>query len=519
MSDILLFNQYFTSDKEEPDKILASLPINLLSLASQLNHKNKECKIFELGIFDFENIRTENKRIRCGISDKEIISIIKKESPKIIGLGCMYSRHYVDVISIARLIKHVDSNIKVVTGGNHATTFSDMVLKEDAIDFVVKGEGEITFHELSKTILADKSDFHKIDGLAYRAINQEIITTKDRQLIDNLDDLPMIDYSLIDLKKYTATSENTPFLMRYPGLGIITSRGCPNKCIYCTVKAVWGRTWRGKSAKKTVDELELLHKKYGVEEFAFLDDSASVNKKRWNAICDEIINRELNIRWSTPNGIAHWTLDKHLLKKMKEAGCYRVTFGIESGNTDTRKFLGKPYKLSQAKEMIKYANKIGMWTICTNILGFPYEAKHSIEDTVKFAQKSGTDFAAFYLLAPQVTSDVYKYFKKEGLIDFDFIFNDNIFDEKKYEEMNKIVNDGGAPTKYFTSEELKSIQLNAYRRFIIYRIIYYVVNPLHLIKKVRSIEDLSYTLRLVLEGFKILIKSFYKKTTKALLYE
>jgi hypothetical protein len=159
-----------------------------------------------------------------------------------------------------------------------------------------------------------------------------------------------------------------------------------------------------------------------------------------------------------------------------------------------------------------------MWTICTNILGFPYETGKAMEDTIRFAQQSGTDFATFYLLAPIVTSDVYSFFKKEGLLNFDYIFNDNIFDEEKYEEMNKIVNDGGVPTKYYSSEELKEIQIKAYRSFVIYRAITYL-NPLRLLRKIRSIEDCKYTIRLVFTGFQILMKSFYKKTTKALLYE
>ena len=244
--------------------------------------------------------------------------------------------------------------------------------------------------------------------------------TPTRELITNLDELS-VDYTLIDIKKYTNGPYKSPFLMRYPSIGILSSRGCPGNCVYCTVKAVWGRTWRGKSAKRTVDEIELLHTKYGVREFSFWDDSASVNQKRWENICDEIIKRNLDIKWATPNGIAHWTLTKKILDKMYKAGCYRITIGIESGNPETRKFLGKPYSLQQAKEIIQHANRIGMWTICTNILGFPYETKESMEDTLRFAKKSGTDFASFFLLYPIVTSDVYNYFKKEGLLNFDDI--------------------------------------------------------------------------------------------------
>ena len=517
MTKILLINQYFTSNKELPERILATMPLNLLYLASYLKHKGIGCKIYDFGISDFDEIIIEDNRIRNGISNKKIIEIIEAERPKVVGIGCVYSRHYIDVISIARLIKKVTPSIKVVLGGNHATAFCDMVLKEESIDFVVRGEGEITFYELCKAIIYDNLNYENINGIAYKNSHGRIIKTHNRELIKNLDELS-IDYSIVDVNKYAKVSYVSPFLMRYPSIGIISSRGCPNECVYCTIKAVWGRTWRGKSAKNTVDEIELLKTRYGVREIAFLDDSASINKRRWNSICDEMIKRKLDVKWSTPNGIAHWTLDKPTLKKMKMAGCYRVTFGIESGNVETRKFLGKPYSLDQAKEMIRYANKIGLWTICTNILGFPYETKEAMEDTIRFSKKSGTDFAAFYLLAPQVTSEVYDIFKKEGLLNFDFIFNDNIFDIEKYNEMNKIVNDGGTPTKYFTSEEIKEIQMRAYKSFIIYRALTFL-NPLRLLRKIRSLEDLKYAVRLINIGFKIMMKSFYKKTTKALLYE
>ncbi|PJE67862.1 hypothetical protein COU95_00060, partial [Candidatus Shapirobacteria bacterium CG10_big_fil_rev_8_21_14_0_10_40_9] len=230
-------------------------------------------------------------------------------------------------------------------------------------------------------------------------------------------------------------------------------------------------------------------------------------KKRWNAICDELISRKLDIKWSTPNGIAHWTLDKPTIKKMYEAGCYRITFGIESGNVETRKFLGKPYSLSQAKELIEYANNIGMWTICTNIIGFPYERMGSMEDTIEFAKKCGTDFATFYLLIPQPTSDVYQYFRKENLLNFDRFFEDLKINGDEFERINYILNETGADTKYFKKEELREIQKKAYREFIIYRALSYFFNPTRLVRKIRSKEDLFYLLRLLSYGVKIFLRT------------
>ena len=113
--------------------------------------------------------------------------------------------------------------------------------------------------------------------------------------------------------------------------------------------------------------MELLYNRYGVREFQIMDDSAGTSKVRLQEICREILKRGLDIKWTTPNGIAHWFLDEETLKLMKMAGCYRITFGIESGNIQTRAFLGKPFPLEQAKRMLHFANSIGMWTICTFI--------------------------------------------------------------------------------------------------------------------------------------------------------
>ena len=517
MSDILLFNQYFSSEEKSPKPILASLPINLLYLASYIKDKGLDCKIYELGILDLDREVIDHGIIRYGLSDKEIGGIIQKENPKIIGLGCMYSLHFADVVRIARLIKIIDPSVKIVLGGNHATVFCSSILNEQSFDFIVKGEGEITFYELCRDILRDRFHAEDIKGLVFRNNNGEIIVNQDREFVKDLDSFPAVDYSLVDIEKYADPIYKTPYNMRYPAIGIITSRGCPGRCVFCTVKAVWGRTWRGQSAERTVNEIELLNTKYGIQEFSFLDDTASLDKKRWLNICDEIINRKLNIRWTTPNGIAHWTLDENILKKMKDAGCYRITFGIESGNEQTREFIGKPYSLLHAEELIQYANNIGMWTICTNIIGFPFEDRQAINDTIRFAKESGTDFATFFLLSPNLASDVYSHFEKEGLLDIDLGFKDNQFDIKKYESMSRVLDDGGFPTKYFTADELKRLQIRAFRSFIAYRAVTYL-NPLRLLRKIRSVEDFKYTLRLLLSGLKILVRSFFKKTTKGILH-
>lgn len=505
--DIVLFNPYYSQKKEYYSFYLPAAPLGLMYLAGYLRKFGLAGRIIELGVFSIgKALLLSGDRVRFGLSDKNIIQILKKEKPKIIGITSMYSVFFRDVMEIAQTIKKYDRKIKVVIGGNHASSYYRSILKDKNIDFVVIGEGEQTFLELCQTILSGKNDYKKIKGIAYGG-RGVIVETGPRQQIPNLDDIPFPARGLLDFKKYLATPAHNPYLMRYPSATIITSRGCPGRCVYCTVKAVWGRTWRGRSPQNVVDEIEELVKKYGVREIAFLDDSASVNKKRWAAICDEIIQRKIDIKWTTPNGIAHWTLDKPTINKMYKAGCYRITFGIESGNPKTREFLGKPYSLTQAKELIEYANSIGMWTICTNIIGFPYEKMGSMDDTIEFAKKCGTDFATFYLLIPQPTSDVYQYFRKENLLDFDRFFEDLKINGDEFEKINYILNETGADTKYFKKEELREIQKKAYRKFITYRALSYFFNPIRLFRKIRSKEDLFYLFRLLSYGIKIFIRT------------
>lgn len=506
MSDILLFNPYYSQRKEYFSFYTPAPPLGLMYLASYLRKYKIETKVYELGVFEMEEVKIQKDRVRFGVSDREIVKILKKEKPKIVGITSMYSIYYRDVMEIAKTIKKFDKKIKVIIGGNHPSSYYKYVLKDRDIDLVVIGEGEVTFLELCRAILTGKKNFADIKGIAYYK-NRKVVTTFPRPLIQDLDEVPFPARDMIDLAKYSEPAKNSPYIMRHPISTIVTSRGCPQKCVYCTVKAVWGRTWRGRSAKNVVDEIEELINNYGIRELAILDDSASVNKRRWNEICDEMIKRKVNIKWMTPNGIAHWTLDKKLVKKMYRAGCYRITFGIESGNPETRLFLGKPFALKQAKELIQYANKLGMWTICTNIIGFPYEKMNSIRDTIEYAKTCGTDFAAFFLLIPQPTSDVYQYFKKEGLLDLDPYLEDLRMNGDEFEKINYVLNETGSDTVYFKKEELREIQKQAYREFITYRAISYLTNPMRIIRKINSFEDLRYVTRLLTQGLKIVART------------
>ena len=225
---------------------------------------------------------------------------------------------------------------------------------------------------------------------------------------------------------------------------------------------------------------------YQTDEIHFLDDSIAVDKERLRGICDEIIKRKLDIKWTTPNGVAVWLMDRQLIAKMKKAGCYRLTFGLESGSKEVlHRYIGKHYNFGGARKMIKFCSKIGLWTIGTFIIGFPYETREQIEETINFAISTDLDFAVFYIANPFLGTKMYQDFLKEGLLPKD--------------GAQTMVR--GCRTKHFSHGELVELQAEAFNRFLRSRL----KSPWRFANKIKSIEDLIYTCKLGKNFTKIFI--------------
>lgn len=482
-------------------------PLGLAYLAAYLEKYRYPVAILDAVVEG--KIRKYKKKTVYGLSEKEILERIKKFAPDLVGIACMYTAYAGDAHRVAKIVKDYNPKIPVIFGGAHASIFPELILKDKNVDLVVLGEGELTILDLVRHLEA-KKPLTELPGTVAR-IRKKIIRNNPRVFIEDLDAIPFPAWHLMPMKTYIEAGDSD-YAMRRPGMVIISSRGCPGRCIYCSIHAVWGHTWRGRSSKNVADELEKLHQDYGIREFYFMDDSMGVSKPRLKEICQEIIQRKLDIRWTTPNGIAHWTLDEEVLDRMKAAGCYRITFGIESGNPETRRFIGKPYDLSQAERMIKYANKIGLWTICTNIIGFPDETREQIEDTIKFAIDSDTDLAIFYLLCPHPGTKAYEIFKEKGLVNFDYVFEPKRgFKSEDFAEIGRALAGRGVRTKYFSEEELREILTKAYRRFVLARCKSFL-KPRRIIQKIHSQEDLFYVSRIGLQGLKALVGLLKNKT-------
>lgn len=488
--NVLLVQPYVTSDSPE---VFLIEPLGLSCLGNYLK-EDYNVKILDLFALGSEHLEKKGAFYTRGLSNpSKIIELVNNFNPDVVGISCKFTSLSKDAYEIAELIKRNFKQVIIILGGPHATMDAEEILKEHPyVDFVVRSEGEVTFKEALGKISLGQS-IADVKGVTYRANKGEVVSNADRELIPDLSILPINDRSNLDMQYYLKGNlKILSFVKQEPVMTIMTSRGCPYNCIFCSTKNMWRRKWRPLSAERVVDEIELLIKKYGVKEIAINDDQFICDKKRVMDICDLLIQKKFGITISIPAGTSVWLADDELLKKMRKAGFYRLNFPIETGCLNTMKFIRKPIDLEKAKKTVEIANRLGFWTHGNFIIGFPYETKEEIEQTIKYAFESGLDYAHFFIAQPYKGAELYDICLKEGLID----------EIKRGSDMERTQYD----TKTLTAAELQKIRDKANRDYFFHKMRFYLKPGnfyRYFLPKNSSISDLKYT-------FKI----FYKMVTR-----
>ncbi len=486
MAKVLLINPPYTR-YGKPVEIQADEPLGLMCLAAYLREKGEEVEVFD-AFLGKGNILDESGFYWSGLTREEIKKKLIEVKPTIVGITSMFTMHSKGAHDVAKIVKEILPNTLVIIGGSHPSALPEWVLQDRNVDMVVISEGEVTLLEIVEKY--DKGeDIFSIPGTAVRK-NGQIKINSERPFIENLDSLPLPARDMVDMNIYLFEPYRTKFAMKPPRLNIMTTRGCSGRCIFCSIHSIWRHQCRMFSAKRTVDEIEILVKKYGAREVAFLDDDLISSKSRMKEICKEIIKRKLDIKWCTPNGVAIWKLDEELLDLMKASGLYKITFGIDTASKETQKFIRKTHiNLDRAKKLIEYCNRIGMWTHASFIIGFPYETQKDIETTINYAVESDLDFAAFFIATPFPGTPLFEIYKAEGLFPD---FGDS--QAMKWEGSQQVVM---ADTKYFKRDELQEYLKEAHRRFYHSRIKKFL-NPIRILRKIRGRYELKYFLKLLM---------------------
>ncbi|RKZ50612.1 MAG: hypothetical protein DRR16_00735 [Candidatus Parabeggiatoa sp. nov. 3] len=492
-----------------------SEPLGLVSLATYLAHifgEEINVSILDLYAMGTDNPKPKGNMYVKGIDDEaQIHAEMSKAKPDIIGITCCFTGYFAEALEVAAMAKRLYPSVPIVIGGAHATLDAKSILRDNSfVDFIVCHEGEITLEQLVRS-LRGELPIESVDGLCFRAYDNMVVENSPRKLISDLDILPIPDRKFIDMEFYKRYNHRLfNFSRKKPIATIMTSRGCPYKCVFCCSKNMWKRQYRSRGLAQVFKEIEMLVSEYGIREICILDDQFIMKKERIYEFCDYFISddkkgNKLGIALSNIAGISAWLADDDiLLDKMRKAGFYKMTVPIETGNAETLKFIQKPIDLEQIGRLITKANKLGYWTGAFFIIGFPYETKEQIMETVNFAYNSEVDFAHFFVAQPYIGTELYDIFQQEQLLGKEIIQGTFIFH-------------GWHDTLKMTADELNEIQAKASRGWIAHKFFFYL-KPKNFLNslwpKFKTLADFRYSFGVFWMLISRNIKDMFKKTFK-----
>lgn len=402
----------------------------------------------------------------------DLLNEIKNFSPQLLGFSVL-THIFPYTIDIVKFLKENYNNAEIIVGGQHVELYPESVLQIKSIDYAVRGEGEDTIKEFIQTYAQIKSNkiesdsdkyLEKIPGLIFRNNKNEVIINPSRKLIKDLDSIPFPSRHLFNPELY-----KTFFTNKQINSGsIIASRGCPFNCSYCAERF---SNYRTRSVENILEELKEMYYKYKIRDIYFNDGTFVVNKKRIMNLCKKIIQENIKFTFNIRTRID--TMDEDLLKILKEAGCNRINYGLESGDEEILKRLNKNTSIKQIIKIIKLTKKYGITTWGFFLIGNPGETKETIEKTISLAKFLDLDFVQFSRLNVFPGCDLYKDFVEQTGNDIWLHYSMGEIYEK----------DILLPNSNFTVKELNNYVLKAYRKFYF--------RPKYILKQLRTINSFS----------------------------
>lgn len=399
-----------------------------------------------LGLASLASMVREEHRVRIldavaeGLDAQDVRGVIKAFDPQVVGITAT-TAIILDAYRIAEIAKQVNEDCSVVIGGPHVSFAPERTLQEcPSIDVVVRGEGEITFRELIDA-LATTDTCTEVAGISFTA-DGTVIHNLPRGLIPNIDDLPFPSYDLLPMDRYQLRGERFG--------AVITSRGCPFNCRFCSSSLQFGKQWRSHSPGRVVEELSLLHDDYGTKEIEFVDDTFTLHSDRVHTIANLIRQEGLDISWGASSRVD--TFPKKMAQHMARAGCHTVYFGIESGSQKTLDAMGKGITRQQSQTAVHHAGQAGLSTLGSFIIGFPNESRDDVNATLKFSKKVGVDLAQFTIATPYPGTQLWQQaLQRETLLTFDW---------QQFTGLQPVMK-----LKHFTGAQIKTMLAKAYITF------------------------------------------------------
>lgn len=425
---VLFVNPPQTASKYKFMGVIAP-PLGIAYMAGVLQENNIDVEILDASAedMDFKDV------------EKELL----KRKPDLVALTAL-TPTIGRALETAQVVKETLPDSIVVMGGYHPTFNFIETLEDENVDIVIRGEGEYIMLNLVQA-LENQSSLHDVKGIVFEDKNsKEIVVNPEAPLIQDLDELPFPALNLLPMKKYRLLDMDTHMTT------MITTRGCPMQCSFCSSAAMHGKKIRERSVENIVDEIEYLKTNYDIDTIAFMDDTFTLKKRKVMAICDEILKRNIEIMWGCTSRVD--TLDEKLLKKMKEAGCITIFIGVESADQQQLDNMCKNTTIAKIENTFKIAHKLKIRTIASVALGMPGDTKEIMNKTVKFVHKLKPNYAIYSLATPYPGTRFYKEAFEKNLI--------KIKDWSKYTLITPILE-----TIDCSLNDMRKIQAKAFMKF------------------------------------------------------
>lgn len=434
--EVILVNPRYSEFIYSKRKIAAAveMPLGLAYMAAVLERERIKVSVLDANAED----------IPIGEAAKRIAD----SSAQIVGVTSTTTMMPV-VYELCKEIK-LRCNKTIIVGGPHVTFMDSRTLIEcTAIDMVARGEGEFTMLELAK----NQGHPHSVAGLTYRdESTSEIIVNPNRDKIQDVDSIPFPARHLFPIDLYRPGVVLNIGVSGREYASMLTARGCPNKCAFCSSSHFWGTKVRLRSPENVVAEIESIIREYGVKEIFFKDDTFTYPLARAERICDLIIEKGIKLKWCCYARVG--ALSEKLIDKMKASGCFGLDFGIESGNQEILDRMSKHITLEQSRKAIQFAKSRGMMVYASFILGLPGDDFKTVNDTIEFATELNPHLAQFFMATPFPGTELYEEAIQKGWIEHLDSWKDL---------------DISASTKYrndaLSNDDIRKLLRKAYRKF------------------------------------------------------
>lgn len=457
-----------------PDGPRVGLPLGLLYLASALRDGDGiETSILDSLVHaDLSTLASQTPPIRFGMQPREIAERARDFAPDVVGIGSNFGAFFDDAIETIEALREALPGALLIAGGADVSARPEEYLERaPGLDAAVLGEGEVPLRNLLGRLRHGR-DWSEVPGLVIRQ-GDRLHRTPPQPSIMDLDSY-RLDFDRIDLEQYFrlyAAGYPSRVSYEYPGaeraVSLVTSRGCPYECIFCSIQVHMGHRFRWHEAEYVVDQIRTLVERYDVRHLHFEDDNLTLHKPRFKAILRGIIEGGLDITWDTPNGVRADILDEEIIALSKASGCVYLMFGVESGNQRVvNEIVKKDLDLEDVRRAARLCHETGIDTAAFYIGGFPGETMSDIEDTVSMATELHRKYWTrphFGLARPLAGTELYRIAKEHGLL----IDTDTMDPAERARIPAVVLGRQMIETQEFTLESLAGVVVRYRRRFLL----------------------------------------------------